>query len=95
MRYDDTMKIVRDVAAEADREKPKAIFVDIIGVGGGVHDRLKQLGYPVIAVNSAETDQDLHAILVHGIGLEAALRRADLTRVDRLVAWRHEAASGQ
>jgi hypothetical protein len=24
-------------------------------VGGGVHDRLKQLGYPVIAVNSAET----------------------------------------
>ena len=43
----------------------------------------------------AETDQDLHAILVQGIGLEAALRRADLTRVDRLVAWRHKAASGQ
>ena len=55
MRYDDTMKIVRDVAIEADREKPKAIFVDTIGVGGGVHDRLKQLGYPVIGVNSAET----------------------------------------
>lgn len=55
MRYNDTMKIVRDVAAHADKEKPKAIFVDVIGVGGGVHDRLKQLGYPVIAVNSAET----------------------------------------
>ena len=43
----------------------------------------------------AETDQDLHAILVQGIGLEAALRPVDLTRVDRLVAWRHKAASGQ
>jgi hypothetical protein len=55
MRYNDTMKIVRDVAQMADKEKPKAIFIDVIGVGGGVHDRLKQLGYPVIAVNSAET----------------------------------------
>ena len=55
MRYNDTMKIVRDVAQQADKEKPKAIFVDVIGVGGGVFDRLKQLGYPVIAVNSAET----------------------------------------
>lgn len=43
----------------------------------------------------AETDQDLHAILVKGIGLEPAMRRADLTRADRLVAWRRPAASGQ
>jgi len=35
MRYNDTMKIVRDVAQQADKEKPKAIFVDVIGVGGG------------------------------------------------------------
>ena len=55
VRYNDTMKIVRDVAQMADKEKPKAIFIDVIGVGGGVFDRLKQLGYPVIAVNSAET----------------------------------------
>lgn len=55
MRYNDTMKIVRDVAQMADKEKPKAIFVDVIGVGGGVYDRLKQLGYPAIPVNSAET----------------------------------------
>ena len=55
MRYDDTMKVVRDVAQQADKEKPKAIFIDTIGVGGGVYDRLKQLGYPVIPVNSAET----------------------------------------
>ncbi|HET6494492.1 MAG TPA: hypothetical protein VFH61_03895 [Thermoleophilia bacterium] len=43
----------------------------------------------------AETDQDLHAILVEGLGLEPALRRADITRADRLVAWRRPAASGQ
>jgi len=55
MRYNDTMKVVRDVATQADKEKPKAIFIDTIGVGGGVFDRLKQLGYPVIPVNSAET----------------------------------------
>jgi hypothetical protein len=55
MRYNDTMKVVRDVAMQADKEKPKAIFIDVIGVGGGVYDRLKQLGYPVIPVNSAET----------------------------------------
>jgi len=55
MRFDDTMKIVAAVAKEADQDKPKTIFVDVIGVGAGVFDRLKQLGYPVIPVNSAET----------------------------------------
>jgi hypothetical protein len=31
------------------------IYVDVIGVGGGVVDRLKQLGVPVVAVNVAES----------------------------------------
>ena len=30
------------------------IFVDGVGVGGGVVDRLRQLGYPVIEVNNGE-----------------------------------------
>jgi hypothetical protein len=43
----------------------------------------------------AATDRDLHAILVQGIGLEAALRPVDLACADRLVAWRRTAAAGQ
>jgi hypothetical protein len=34
----------------------------------------------------AETDPDLYDVLVHGVGLEAALRRVDLESTDRLAA---------
>lgn len=34
-------------------QQPEAIYVDAIGVGGPVHDRLKELGYPSVAVNVA------------------------------------------
>jgi hypothetical protein len=37
------------------------IRVDVIGVGGGVHDRLKGLGYPVEAFNSAAKPTDSKA----------------------------------
>lgn len=33
---------------------PEKIMVDVIGVGAGVHDRLKELGFPVVDVNVAE-----------------------------------------
>jgi len=33
---------------------PEKVMVDVIGVGAGVHDRLKELGYPVVGVNVAE-----------------------------------------
>jgi phage terminase large subunit len=55
LRTDDTMRIVSMVASQYKIHKPRAIFVDVIGVGAGVYDRLKQLGYPAIPVNSAET----------------------------------------
>lgn len=56
----DTMQVVREVARRADDRKPRVIFVDEIGIGAGVTDRLKQLGYPVIGVNvgrRAERDE--------------------------------------
>jgi hypothetical protein len=40
---------------EAAKEKPEAIFVDVIGIGAGVVDRCKELGLPVVAVNVAES----------------------------------------
>ena len=43
----------------------------------------------------AATDRDLHAILVQGVGLEAALRPVDLACADQLVAWRRTVAAGQ
>ena len=37
-----------------DRLKPVAIYVDVIGIGAGVADRLEELGLPVVAINVAE-----------------------------------------
>lgn len=55
LRYNDTMKVANHIARMADKDKPEAIFIDVIGFGAGVYDRLKELGYPAIAVNVAET----------------------------------------
>jgi hypothetical protein len=43
------------VAAMKDYGKVAAVFVDGVGVGAGVVDRLQMLGYPVIEVNGGET----------------------------------------
>jgi len=43
----------------------------------------------------AATDQDLHAVLVNGVGLEPALRPVDLGSADRISAWRRRLAAGQ
>lgn len=47
----DTMESAARVAREFDRVRPDALFVDETGIGAGVVDRLRQLGYPVTAVN--------------------------------------------
>ncbi len=52
----DTMQLVGRVKAEYDaaKRKPVAINVDVIGIGSGVVDRLRELGLPVYGVNVAE-----------------------------------------
>ena len=58
-REPDTMKLVGKII-EFYRElkvlgfEPDAVFVDGGGVGGGVVDRLRELGYPVFEVNNGE-----------------------------------------
>jgi len=47
----DLMQTAGKVSEIAVQEKPNAIFVDGVGVGGGVVDRLRQLGLKVIDVN--------------------------------------------
>lgn len=58
LRYDDTMRVVGWVKKRWDElppaKRPETIFVDAIGLGAGVADRLAELGLPVIAVNVSE-----------------------------------------
>lgn len=62
--YDDTMRTVAWVKEEWDNtdpfDRPESIFVDVIGIGAGVHDRLLELGLPVVAVNVAESPSLAH-----------------------------------
>lgn len=53
----DTMQVAGIIKAEyeATRQKPEVIRVDVIGLGAGVVDRLKEMGLPVQGVNVAES----------------------------------------
>ncbi len=52
----DNMQVAGKVKLEYDAaiKKPEAICVDVIGLGAGVVDRLRELGLPVVGVNVAE-----------------------------------------
>lgn len=50
----DTMALATEVARQIDERRPDGVFVDGGGVGGGVVDRLRQLGYRVIEVQAGE-----------------------------------------
>ena len=62
-QYDNTMKLCGVVVAEyestPEKDRPEAIFVDVIGVGGGVVDRLHELKLPVVGINVGETSSIL------------------------------------
>jgi len=51
MKHANTMEVAARVMEQIDRLKPDGCFVDEGGVGGGVVDRLRQMGYSVIGVN--------------------------------------------
>jgi hypothetical protein len=53
-----TMDLASEAATTIERLKPDAVFVDGGGVGGGVVDRLKMIGYRVIEVQSGEKARD-------------------------------------
>jgi hypothetical protein len=56
----DTMQTTGLVKAEWDAtpkdKRPVAINIDVIGIGAGVVDRLKELGLPVAGINVAESE---------------------------------------
>jgi len=51
----DTMAIADLVQRYANHYRPEAIFVDSVGIGAGVVDRLTQLGHDIISVNGSST----------------------------------------
>jgi hypothetical protein len=59
----DTMQLVGWVVREYSDDQelgvaPAAIFVDVIGLGAGVYDRLREMGYPAQPVNVANVADD-------------------------------------
>ena len=56
----DTMEITGRVLkiAKDENVKPENIYIDVIGIGAGVYDRMKEQGWKVNAVNVAESPED-------------------------------------
>jgi hypothetical protein len=53
-----TMETAREVASKIHEFRPAATFVDGVGVGAGVVDRLRQLGHEIIEVNAGMKPDD-------------------------------------
>lgn len=51
----DVMKLSALVVEAANEEKPDAIFIDAVGLGAGVVDRVRQLGVSCIEVNAGNS----------------------------------------
>lgn len=61
----DTMQTAARIAEQIDEHGPKATFIDGVGVGGGVVDRLRQLGYQVVDVNGGSKPVDAETYFNH------------------------------
>lgn len=93
-RGKDTMQTVGMLKMEYEeaRIKPRAIFVDVIGLGSGVVDRGLELGLPIVGVNVAESPsvQDKYARLRDELWFKArewfASREVSMVPDDALVA---------
>lgn len=51
LRKLDTMHVAGEVALCIEKHDPDAVFIDLTGIGAGVVDRLKQLGFSVIGID--------------------------------------------
>lgn len=74
----DTMDLAGRVAAAIVTLKPDAVFIDEGGVGGGVVDRLRQLGHRVFGVNFAAKPGGGSLAQVGAAGERYANKRAEM-----------------
>lgn len=77
-RQRDTMQLAAHVAHMIDDMRPDATFVDEGGVGGGVIDRLNQMGYDITPVNSSSAADGLTRV-------KCANKRAEMWQ--RMKEW--------
>lgn len=75
-RGKDTMQLADHVIEEIRDFSPEYIFVDGVGVGAGVIDRLKQLGHSVIEVNAGGRPRDPREFLNVRAEMWGAMRAA-------------------
>lgn len=68
------MALAAEAATAIERFKPDAVFIDGGGVGGGVVDRLKMLGYRVVEVQSGERARDEERYLNRRVEMWDAMR---------------------
>ena len=54
----DLMRLSNIIIQEMVDRKPSAVFVDVVGIGAGVVDRIRSLGHKVIAVGAGEKADD-------------------------------------
>jgi len=54
----DSMAVVSKIVMLWQRHHPDVMFIDVTGIGGPVHDRLKQLGYNVFPVGFGHKADD-------------------------------------
>jgi hypothetical protein len=57
-RIADLMELASQVAWEFSQWPAQVIFVDMTGLGAGLHDRLTQLGLPSVGINFGSTPRD-------------------------------------
>jgi hypothetical protein len=87
-----TMEVAAVVAKAINDYSPDMVFLDEIGVGGGVIDRLRQLGYTVVGVQAgAKPDPENAHIYVNKRiemwdRMREWLRTADIPKDDDLIA---------
>lgn len=59
----DTMQVAAAVMAQIDKLRPDGVFIDEGGVGGGVVDRCRQMGYSVVGVNfGGKADRSIEGV---------------------------------
>lgn len=56
--HKDLMEVAGLVKRCIDEESPDRVFIDVIGVGAGVVDRLKEMGYAVVGASSSNKPLD-------------------------------------
>lgn len=76
LRITDTMVLAAEVADVIESWKPDAVFIDATGIGWGVVDRLRQMGYSrtIYAVQTGEKAQKESEFLNHRTELWSRMR---------------------